>query len=391
MFIWLALLVPVTAGAIIYSKHRKQAVFWEYFSLFAVTLIGIILLKFSVETAQVQDKEFWGSWSTRVVHFEKWDEKISCQHPEYCSMPSTCTDFNGDTYVCIEDVYCGDKHEFDVRVHEPYSVLHGSGGEEFQLSKADYDQIAGSWGGGAFVEMNRDSYSIDGDKYVASWDHNPETLIPITTEHTYENRVQGVNDFIQWEEVSDLDKIAKGLYDYPPIKGFTQRAIVGDGGSETVYANAKLVDANAMLGKSKQLRMYIFIYHNAPRDTAHWQRQYLKGGNKNEFILTVSIDDQGRPQWAEVISWTEEEDLMEDVAAYAMEYETLRLLDLTDYMIQECEQRWVRKEFADFSRVHVSPPLWGVLLTWILTILANALLSVCIVRNDIREVNYDDY
>lgn len=397
MWIWATLLVSVFAGAVLWFKHRRQVVLWEFGALFVATFLLVVGIKSTVELMEVSDTEFWGGWTTKVEYYEPWDEKVSCQHPVICSMPSICTDMDGNTYSCIEDVYCYDEHDFDVRENEARYVLYGSNGEETNVSQAVFEDRREMWGSPTFTDLNRDFYSYDGDLYTVSWSKG-EDVLPLTTEHTYENRLQGENDLVTWEKVDLVTQATYGLYDYPELRelstGFfsedvaLQNAIQGDAGRETAQANDLLMEANALMGKSHQLKMFVFIYHNQLEEAAYWQEQMLKGGNKNEFILLISIDDAGRVLWSKVISWTEEADLKEDVAGYAMEYGELRLLDTVSYMIDRCEQDWVRKEFSDYSFVKVKPSLGATILAWILTILANLALSFWIINNDHKNVDY---
>jgi len=132
----------------------------------------------------------------------------------------------------------------------------------------------------------------------------------------------------------------------------------------------------------------MFILQFGPESTLETglaQESYWKGGNKNEFILAIGTDRSGKVTWAHVISWTEVDRLKIDVREFALNQGTLDLLDLSQYMVEEVNERFVRKSFAEFSYLTVEPPGWAVALSYVLTLLVNLGLSVWIIHNHHEE------
>jgi hypothetical protein len=381
MIIWGALTIPIVCIVVLYIKYKGKTVFWEYLLPIALVLPIILISKFTGERVEVQDTEFWGAWLVDAAFDEPWNERVACQHPEYITVPDTCSNADGSTYMCTSQQYVGDEHAYDVANHGAQHEATDSNGQVHRIGRAKYQALLDQWGAPMFVELNRNYHTQDGDRYYKSWDKNPETMVTVTSVHAYENRVQGKNDLISWEEVTDEIKARYGLYDYPPIVDFSQKSVMGITGVDADQAESILSRANALMGKKHQVRMYVMVFVDQPEEAGYWQEQYLRGGNKNELISLIGIDSQGNVTWSRTVSWTEREDLKDQVAQHAFEYGTLSLVKHVDHMISQVEQNWERKQFEDFSFVKVTPPLWVTILSYVLSILGCLVLSIWIVMN----------
>lgn len=380
MIIWGALAIPILTSVVLLLGFRHKTVVWEYVVLFAVSIACVTGFKFAAEKVTTTDTEFWGGWVAQAEYFERWDEEVPCSHTKYCTRTVTSSGSDGSTHTDTEQYPCGTEHLYDVNVHPPKWVITDSNGESQFITSAQFERLASSWSNRTFVDMRRHFHSIDGDKYLTVWDERDETLVGVTTKHHYENRVQSAASIFNFSEV---DPKVWGLYEYPGIGTWDQRAILGNGGPNTDEADKLLRFWNAKLGHVKQVKMFILVFpQGTTLETGLAQENYWRGGNKNEFILAVGIDSASKVVWAHVISWTEEDKLKIDVRERALRQGVLDLADLVEYMTQEVHKRFERKPFAEFSYLTVEPPTWAVLLSYILTFLIDAGLGVWIVLND---------
>ncbi len=378
MIIWGAMAIPIAVAVILLLWFRHKTVAWEFAIPFVVSIICITGSKYGTEKVQTADSEFWGGWTTHAEYFERWDEEVPCTHTKYCS--KTCTRSDGSTYSCDEP--CGTEHMYDVDDHPPRWVLHDSNGDSQSITSGQFDSLASKWHSRQFVDLHRNYHSIDGDKYVATWDKDDKTIVLVTTKHTYENRVQAATSIFNFQEVDP--KVWK-LYDYPGIGTWDQKAVLGNvkGVQE---ADTYLRFWNAKLGRSKQVKMFILQFGpDSTLETGLAQENYWVGGNKNEFILALGADRSGKVTWAHVISWTEVDRLKIDVREYTLNQGILDLPDLAKYMVSEVGKRFVRKPFAEFSYLTVEPPGWAVALSYLLTLLVNLGLSWWIINNRHQE------
>ena len=190
-------------------------------------------------------------------------------------------------------------------------------------------------------------------------------------------------DFSDLED-GDFEKFA--LFDYAPVQEHQQQLIQGPGGPTMGAAERRLQIANALLGEKKQVRMYILIYKNQPLEASLKQEGYWMGGNKNEFTLTIGVDDRQRVTWSRVISWTDEKSLEIDLREYigvnfVNTGERLDLIPIVNWMAKNVELRWQRKQFAEFDYITVEPPWHWVLITFLVVTLVNVGSSAWSVLN----------
>jgi hypothetical protein len=86
---------------------------------------------------------------------------------------------------------------------------------------------------------------------------------------------------------------------------------------------------NALLGRKHQIRVWVLLYRDQPRDISKRQEALWKGGNKNELVICVGLNKANEFQWAEVFSWTKREDLKVSVRDYIQAQKKLDLVALT--------------------------------------------------------------
>jgi len=159
-------------------------------------------------------------------------------------------------------------------------------------------------------------------------------------------------------------------------------------------AQRKFQLINGYMGRSKQLRVWVLLFKNQPRDAGHLQEALWIGANKNEFVITIGVDSQYNVEWSHVFSWTETERLKIDTRYYVEEQEELDLVALADWLKPRLRKQWERREFAEFDYLKVEPPTWAVVLIFFLTILANVAVSAYVVMNQYSEsyrYGSDDY
>lgn len=391
---WLALAIPVAfaAGKLLY--FHKKVLWWEPIIPLVVSVGLIIGTKMTVVGIQVSDTEWWGGWATKAWYYEGWNERVPCRHTK------TCKDSKGNSYSC------GTKHIYDVDEHRPYWELHESNGSTITMDSGStfgwgsswakdifprFEAQAQQWSNRKFVEMHRSSHTIDGDAYVSEWPGTIETLRPVTTQYRYENKVQVASSVFNFKAVDEDTKKHLTLFDYPGVDGDQyQTQILGNGGKSQIAAERKLQVANATLGADKKVRIFILIFRNQPLEASMIQEALWKGGNKNEFVLTLGVDDSLMVQWARAFSWSEVERLKVDAREFVGKNfidarKPLDLVPVVDWLSEAIKSSFVKKSFKDFAYLDVPPPTWGYVLIFGVTALVNFGLSLWIVFNQFEE------
>ncbi len=380
MMIWSAMIIPIITAVVLYFWFQHKTLWWEFLIPFTASAILILVCKIGTELSQTNDTEYWGGWMTTAEHYEAWDEEVPCRHPKY-ETRTRVRDGKTETY----QEFVGYEHTYDVDYHPEYYEATDSNDITEGIDRSVFDSIVQKFGNSKKVDLHRHYHSIDGDKFVSTWPGSDITLIPFTSVHTYENRVQTTHTILDFKEV---DPKEYGLFDYPAITGYYQcPSILGDGGETMAEAEKLLSLTNAKLGRSKQIRLWILIFKDQPLDAGFDQRDYWKGGNKNEFTLTIGVNAAHEVQWCYPISWTEVDILKVDARNFVIEQKgkKLNLVSIVNWLTKECDERFIRKEFVDFAFLTVDPPLWGYILTFVLTTLMNIGLSWFIVVNEFEE------
>lgn len=382
MLVWFALLIPIAATFIIWKRWPHEIAVWELIAPVGVCVLLIGLTQFALIQSQTKDSEYWGGIVTKAEYYERWNERVPCTHYEYCE---TCTTDSRGNQTCTSYV-CGTMHPYDVDNHPPKWLVHNTNGETIRINKTKFRQLVSKFGNKSFVDLHRDYHTIDGDKYVSVWPETDETAEVMTTHHTYENRIQTSRSVFNYPKVTPEEQKQYGLYQWPSIRGFYDRpAILGRGGPTMEEAQREFQLLNGYLGRKKQLRIWVLIFQNQPRDAGHMQEAMWIGGNKNEFVITVGVDDEYHVEWAHVFSWTKKERLKIDTRYFLEEQDQLDLVALADWLRPRLNKRFVRRPFAEFDYIKVSPPTWGIILIYVLTLLASVGISWYAVANQIRD------
>lgn len=363
MFAWLALLIPCITAVVLYKKYNHRTLWWEFLIPFLASILLIGLSKFGIESLQTRDTEYWGGWVVRAEYYEDWNEEVVYYE--------THRDSKGNT-----------RRERKTRIeyHPARWLIIDSNDCEVNINSNVFESLSGRFGNRRFVELRRNYHTNDGDLYITEWNRRDEDLIPVTTQHSYENRVAASDSVFNFAEV---DPKTYGLYDYPEITDFYKcQSILGSGDQTQVYAERELSVWNARLGRSKQVRMLILLFKNQPIQAGFEQENYWKGGNKNEFVVTIGLDDHHNVTWCHAFSWTEVEDLKVDTREYVMGQKSLNLQHLVNWMAVEVNTRFKRKEFHDFDYLTIEPPGWAIFLVFVLVTGLNIGISSWVIHNE---------
>jgi hypothetical protein len=264
--------------------------------------------------------------------------------------------------------------------HPPYWEVHDSLGATVSIDSVLFESLTKRWKNRKFVNLHHHRVHLrDGNKYVTDWDSQAATLEPVTTEHSYENRVQASTAIVNFKEV---DPKKWDLYEHSKIHEFYhQRSILGQGGATHVQAEQRLDYFNATLGSAKQVRMYILVFKDKPIDAAMDQEAFWKGGHKNELVTCVGVSPDYEVKWAYVFSWSKTEDLKIEARDFLAQQTKLDLAAYVEWLGPEVQAKFVRFNWHTFDYLTVEPPGWVIALAFFLTIAVNIGLSIWTVMN----------
>jgi hypothetical protein len=384
MLIWLALVLPIIATILLWKFWNHKVVWWEFAIPFAVSILCVGIAKIGFSSMMTRDTEYHGGWVTKAEYYEDWNEYIH----QTCTRQN-CTGF-GENQTCTTEFYdCS-----YVDYHPEYWYAPDSNGRGHRVSQSYWKSLCKQFTVEPnYVDLRRNFHTNDGDKYVCDFDGTFTKLEPVTTTHSYENKVQAARSVFNFEDISRKQAEELGLFEYP-TKGYglTIPCILSQAPIENLKeAEFILNKHNGVTGAAKQVRMWVLIFKEKPYDISHKQEAYWKGGNKNEIVVTVGVDKENKLEWIRTFSWTEKEYVKVGIRINALEQFKGKELDvygvnyIGSLVLMAAENDWERKQFADFDYLTVEPPIWAVLLTFFLTLVANIGASAFVIKNQVDE------
>lgn len=333
--------------------------FWPRLLIFGLPPFIIALIVYGIGFHSMKTfKEYWNNMYVEVSHYDAWDEKVSCRHPHYHTEPYSRTYRGSDGKMHHESgtrrVQHGHEHSYDVDNNpERWQGLMDNGDEK-NISQSDYQHYSMIWENSTKVDMNRPYYSKDGDKQQSSWNKKQDTVFPITTIHTYENRVRASGAF----ENEDIPDDLKTEFKHPIETGSMDVVFAHGLPFNTSVENDRLKKINAMLGHSKEIHIMLFVI-----DASTYNQTVVKvvnqiwgGPNKNELAVFVGANEAKEIIWCDVLSWSVNKELhgkiIEKINGLGM-YDGLKIVDEIAGLVPGY---WQRKHFADFKKVAIATP-----------------------------------
>lgn len=375
--LWFSLVIPTILTIYLFVFHRKALKWWEPVTLYIATLIFIGIAIIAVEGVQTTDTEYWGNFVNKACYYERWNEEEIYYEDCNCRKVKS-----GDSYY-EECDQCRRTRTID---HPEYWEAVMDSGQTFLISEVKFNELIKRWKNKKFKDMHRDYDTKDGDCYFTTWGGKRETAEVAITTHRYTNKVQASDSVFNYPEITDEEAVGYGLIQYPRVKNNWCPTVIGVKDLKDKAKIEKTFDyLQAKLGPTRQLRVWVLLYKNKPRNIAKEQEAYWKGGNKNEFIFCIGIDKENKVKWCDIISWTEIQDIKVEARKTIENMDKLDLYKVAEFVEGPLNKKWKRKEFADFDYLRVTPPLWSVLTVFALTLLINIIVGIWVVKN-----NYTD-
>lgn len=361
------IIVSITTFILLYLFHRR-VIWWEIVGLLVISIIVSLLFRWVLVSDLTKDYEYWGTRFEKVEYYEEWDEYINktCTETYSCGTadkPQTCT----RTYDCSY-----------IQNHPERWIKIDNIGYTYNTTKEDYDRLLLKMNNSTFHNMKRNYHNIDGNMYYTVWDRDTSNYECITSMHRYINKTQVVKNIYNYPKVETIDINDYQLFSYPPIETHYQRKLLGYNDS---LAEHKLQILNGELGHKKQVKVFILIYKNQSIEAGYHQRDLWAGGNKNEFIITINIDNNNKPTWVFPFSWSEKETPKIKIRDYILSQDTLAIIPIIDYTYKQIDKYYERKSFSDFDYLQVELNIFQLFWIILLTTIINIILSIYIILN----------
>lgn len=360
MLYWF-LIIPLSCGIYlaikVYNKPKLSELLIIALIPTIISFLSILFINYCYKRITL-DKEYWGGYVTAIYHEEPWNEYVhmTCTRTVSCGKGCTTTENYDCSYVCY---------------HPDDKYLIDSNHQKHHISDKFYLEICNKFKNETIVGKNR-GYTISGRIFSAKFDSKEENIIPIVSEHYYDNPIQYSNNVINFQNISKKQAHQLKLYDYPlngHVREIYSESILG----KATQQEHRAIDLlNSKYGKELQLKIF-FLLFDEDRSIFQNQLAYWKGGNKNELVICVGVDKNRNIKWSDVFSWSESEDLKVEIKNH-LAYNIDKPLNIVNFSkwLEPKLNLWHRKSFKDFEYLNIYSPLRGM---WIVLILQVAIIA----------------
>lgn len=361
MYIWIvfAILLAVSTAVVLLTYFKHQTKWWEFIIPFALSAIGFFISSIITENLQTGDQKYLSGYVVKAAHYEDWNELIT--------YTESYVDANGKTQIRVKT---------RVDYHPEYWEAVDSNGHSERISSSLFNELVNRFNNKHFVELNRASYTNDGDKWETIYPNNDLLLEPTCIKIGYTNKLQTSNSVFTFQEI---DPKEHSVYQYPPKQRLSYPPILGAAEQAEQKAFELL---NAKVGKLKDIRVWVLIYQDQPQDLGFLQENYWKGGKQNDFVITVGVNTERVVKWAYIFSWSQSETLKIDTRNFLLDQEHLNLVALADWLYQNILEDYQARDFAEFNYIQVDPPWWATLLCFLLVAALNIGVTYWIIHNE---------
>ena len=320
-----------------------------------IILVSAILTSSTVAIdyhLQTDDQEVWSGRITDVSHKDAWDEWIP---------PSTsCTTDSKGNQSCTTTAGYYEHHPAE---------------NEVQTSDNGWTEVYRTPNG---LVIN-DDFPRSRDELLKYFPIGT----PTASVHTYENKVQASYSIFkhkgidpsQYPDLPDYPKQVTSYFNVDRIIGYVPNKQI---------ALQHLADINSDLNKSipdpenqgkmrswKEVNLiFVNVGANKPEDYGYALQDKWKGGNKNDFVVSFSMDNQGNIAWVYPFSWSESELLKLHVRDYMMNLKKMiNFVSVEDEVSKMVANEFVRKQFVDFNYLQIDITTTAWVIIWVLNIL----------------------
>lgn len=365
----LLLLIVILVGIVLSQDKVRALKFGAGFFVGALVLTAAV---FGIDNSiQTSDTEIWSGKVVDWEHKEEWDE----WHPpkENCS-----TDSKGKRSCTTTPGYW-EHHKAENRI------------KTTDAGWIDVDKTPDG------KKDFNDSWPNKTEELKAFWKPNE----PSASTHSFTNNVKASYSIFKHKDI-DLEKF-KDLPEYPlKVEGEIKiKRILGDVPNKAdsiAVLDHWNTNMNKMVtgkdGKKRNWKQVNLIFVNVgadkPEEYGYALQDKWQNGKKNDFVVSFSMNKDGKLNWVYPFSWSEVERLKIDVREMMMQKENItdfkQIVDETANLVID---KFERKEFKDFNYLQVETSTTATIIIWVLNL--GLLIGFIFVTLEIGIVRMQDW
>lgn len=367
--IWYALIIPILAAVIGWVLFKNKIVWWEILIPVAGSALFILISYYTMKSVTLDDVEYNSYIVTEAKYYEAWEtwKKKTCSRTY-----STGSGKNRRSHTVYYDCsHCDYNSE--------YYVMVDSDGNEIRISREKYLSLIKLWKANPkFVELNRDinyrgSCGKDGDMYRIVWNRDINTSITTTHTKHFTNILKCNHSAFNYPTIEQDKARTTGLYEYPDIVSYDyQTSVLGINELNSNHKKkiVKTLDyINGAYGHKYKIKIFTLFYKNRDIDIAFQQEAYWDGGNQNEMIVCIGLDNLGNIEWVKPFSWCDNKRVLVDIREDLMEAPVKDEKAFYNAYMNAVKTHWHYKSFKDFNYLSFEPTSGQLWFVYILTII----------------------
>lgn len=340
----------------------KALTFKEFLTQMAVQVVLMTCVAYGVSCQNTHDTEILNGRVTRKVR-----DEVSCRHSYQCNCYQSCSSDSKGNQSCTTICQTCYEHSYDVDWD-----VHTSIGAVIGIDTVDRQGL---------IEPPRWTKVVIGE--------------PVAVSHGYTNYIKGSPDTL-FRHQGLTDKYEKslpgypgGIYDYYRLDRLVSVGLTLD---DAKLWNADLSELNATLGAAKQVNAVVVVVKNAPAEYFYALEQSWIGGKKNDVVLVISVDDQLKMQWVEVMAWTDNKlfqvELRDEVYGNGQTLNRTSVIKSLTHYISTAYKRKPMKDFEYLSGlIKPTPGQW--IFSMIFGIILSVGLGIFFLKNDVYNEEYE--
>lgn len=338
-----------------YNFHNEAEITGKEFALqIFATLLIVGVFAGILSCQNLIHSEIWNGYVTN-----KKRVRVSCRHSYQCNCRQVCSG-SGKSRSCSTVCDTCYEHSYDVDWR-----IYDNTGQTFNIKTADRRGL---------IEPN-------------FWTKT-KVLNPTAHTHFYKNYIKAAPGSL-FRKQGLVEKYKDKLPVYPNkiynYYSLDRIVTVGFTLDNRAKWNKELSIVNSKVG-AKECNAIIVIVKNQPREYMYALEQHWVGGNKNDAILIISVNDGGSILWADTIALVQE-------SIFKMELrdrvEALKTIKNMDKIIEDFHKTimgsYNRKEMKDFKYLTalVTPTVTQYVIAILISSIVSIMLSILFHKEDI--------
>jgi hypothetical protein len=348
---------------------KNKIVWWEILIPVAGSALFILISYYTMKSVTLSDVEYNGYIVTEARYYEAWEtwKKKTCSRTY-----TTGSGKNRTTHTVYYDCsYCDYNSE--------RYVMIDSDGDEISISRDKYLSLVKLWKETPkFVELNRDinyrgSCGKDGDMYRIVWNRDINTSITTTHTKSFTNILKSNHSAFNYPNIEKDKARTSGLYEYPELQQYNyQSSVIGieDFNSRSRLKIIKTLDyINGAYGRKYKVKIFTLFFKNRDISTAFQQEAYWDGGNQNEIVVCIGLDNLGNIEWVKPFSWCDNKRVLIDIREDLMEAPVKDDKAFYNIYMKAINSHWHYKSFKDFNYLSFEPTSGQLWFVYIMTLI----------------------